>query len=101
MSNVVDISSRRHDPHMTGKAKCLQCSHEWIAVAPVGTSEMECPSCSATKGFWRHLCNFESASAVFVCVICGCQAITAARYPDGVHLMCMGCGAEQTEAVYA
>ena len=25
--------------------KCDKCNHEWVAISPLGTQELECPSC--------------------------------------------------------
>lgn len=41
-------------PHMSGEAKCMQCKYEWVAVAPIGTYWLECPSCGAIKGFFKY-----------------------------------------------
>ena len=30
-----------------GKAECLQCGHEWVAVWPLGADELECPACGS------------------------------------------------------
>lgn len=32
-------------PWCTGKAECLACEHEWIAVWPLGANDLECPNC--------------------------------------------------------
>jgi Zn finger protein HypA/HybF involved in hydrogenase expression len=32
--------------HISGKARCLACKHEWAAVSLVGTVWLECPACS-------------------------------------------------------
>lgn len=34
-------------PHEVGVARCDVCTHEVVAVAPVGTDDMECPNCGA------------------------------------------------------
>jgi predicted RNA-binding Zn-ribbon protein involved in translation (DUF1610 family) len=48
VSNVVSIADAR--PHLAGPALCLECRHEWVAVAPLGMTVMDCPSCGARKG---------------------------------------------------
>ena len=40
------------DPHFVHEAYCFYCTHKWVAVAPVGTSELECPQCGK-MGFAR------------------------------------------------
>lgn len=32
-------------PHTMGQGVCKHCSHQWIAVAPTGAKELECPAC--------------------------------------------------------
>lgn len=44
MSNVIAFPEK-DEPHISGAARCLSCKHEWLAVAPVGTYILECPSC--------------------------------------------------------
>ena len=69
--------------HLAGKAVCLHCQHTWEAVAPVGTTELECPSCSLLKGVFRAVCCPElrwqcdcGCSHFFVttteCICCHC-----------------------------
>jgi len=41
------------DPHGTGEAFCFQCKHTWVAVAPVGSTQLECPECHTMKGLWK------------------------------------------------
>jgi Zn finger protein HypA/HybF involved in hydrogenase expression len=48
MSKVIDFQAFR--PHLVGKATCLACSHEWTAVAPIGTLWLECPECTLERG---------------------------------------------------
>ena len=52
MAEPIDLSDARRarNPHLEGAARCLDCKHEWAAVAPVGTRWMECPSCSLIRG---------------------------------------------------
>jgi hypothetical protein len=39
-------------PHFVHEAYCFYCTHMWVAVAPAGTSELECPHCGK-MGFAR------------------------------------------------
>lgn len=49
---VVDLGKWKEEntPHLSGRARCLQCKHEWIAVAPVGTAWLQCPKCECENG---------------------------------------------------
>lgn len=52
MTNVVDLEARRtvRNPHRSGAARCLNCKHEWQAVAPVGAASLQCPACATFQG---------------------------------------------------
>lgn len=52
-ADVVSLADRRPDPHSSGFAKCLDCKHEWAAVAPAGTTWLECPSCGLVRGRFK------------------------------------------------
>jgi DNA-directed RNA polymerase subunit RPC12/RpoP len=91
MKNVVDLQAFRqeHTPHVVGKAVCMNCKHQWEAVAPLGTEWLECPACSSVKGLMKcpvqregdHL-TCDCGSALFYimrtmtyCAICGTENI--------------------------
>lgn len=40
-------------PHFVHEAVCFYCTKMWVAVAPVGTTELECPQCGK-MGFARR-----------------------------------------------
>jgi len=48
---IIDLAQAKQDreakpePHLSGKARCLACKKEWVAVAPVGTTTLKCPDC--------------------------------------------------------
>lgn len=48
MTEIIDLDARRR--HTAGSASCISCQHEWVAVAPVGTDVLECPSCHLDTG---------------------------------------------------
>jgi Zn finger protein HypA/HybF involved in hydrogenase expression len=48
MNNVINLDEAR--PHLSGKARCLDCKHEWEAVAPLGATWLQCPGCSLFRG---------------------------------------------------
>jgi hypothetical protein len=50
MNNVTEIDSL--GPHFVHEAVCFYCRKKWVAVAPVGTQELECPECGK-MGFAR------------------------------------------------
>lgn len=57
MAEVIDFVAAREErqPHLSGKARCAACKHEWVAVAPHGVVQgFECPSCGAEKGFYVY-----------------------------------------------
>ena len=85
--NVVSIQEYR--PHLAGPARCLQCRHEWVAVAPVGVyAGLECPECHFAKGAMCGFVNLASGIAVFRCD-CGCDIFKI--YMNGGPL-CLNCG---------
>lgn len=46
-------------PHLSGGARCLQCGHTWVAVAPTGTTYLVCPECKTEKGVFDGPCERE------------------------------------------
>jgi hypothetical protein len=49
MSNVVDMTERL--PHGAHYVACMDCAHDWVAVAPVNVSwPLECPRCGEKAG---------------------------------------------------
>lgn len=73
--------------HLSGEAFCSHCKHEWVAVVPVGTVELECPKCGTNKGLLKHGCEPEEA---WTCG-CGCHMFMISR--NGV--ICWNCGEYQ------
>lgn len=87
MGDVVDFvaAKEEREPHMSGKARCLACKHEWEAVAPLGTIWLDCPECTLERGrfigpcerdgsFWRCNCGnhlFEITPEGVYCPNCG------------------------------
>ena len=85
MSNVVHLSE--YKPHICGEAKCLACGHKWHAVAPIGTTELDCPECETWKGVF---CGFTAPETIWECN-CGNQHF----YIDPIGAMCAKCGTRQ------
>lgn len=76
---------RRPQPaYIQGAAKCLRCQHTWRAVAPDGTSELECPWCGCDTGVWAGLFNPGMRW------VCDCGNDFFYLTPGGVQ--CVSCG---------
>lgn len=60
---VVDLSTRRivSNPHREGEARCLNCKHEWMAVAPAATINLECSQCGTFQGMFKGIAQTEFA----------------------------------------
>lgn len=71
---------------ITGLARCQYCQHEWVAVVPPGTQDLECPECNSMKGLLVHSAIVLD-EPMWACH-CGCEAfrITPTR------LICYNCG---------
>jgi hypothetical protein len=100
--SVVDFAAAKaeREPHWAGTCKCVGCGHEWDAVAPLGTLQLECPSCTLPKGYPKHPFGAAPGDAVFVCNHCDSEALTAYLREGRFHIICMGCGIDHTEAIY-
>lgn len=85
MGEVISID--KYEPHLSGKAQCLECKAEWEAVTPIGTISMECPVCGLMKGVHKGIAVPQEA---WICN-CGCYHFFANR--EGVH--CCYCGVTQ------
>jgi len=85
--SVVDLAKERleRSPHYSGRARCLACKHEWVAVAPIGTDWLECPACSLERG--RAIFPFLRAAPHWTC-LCGCDLFHI--MPAGIY--CPNCG---------
>lgn len=78
------------EPHLQGRARCAGCRHEWQAVAPVGTTVLECPECSSMKGFF--VCQVERGENFWQCN-CGNDLF---RITEGLGPYCINCGSAAT-----
>lgn len=77
------------DPHLSGEAHCIYCDHKWTAVAPVGTTQLECPECRTLKGVFTYPCEPEGER--WECQ-CGCQLF----WITPTYSMCYNCGEIQS-----
>lgn len=87
------------DPYNAGPAKCIECKHRWVQVAPVGMAEFECPACGSMKGVFTGLVGAQEGDLGFSCA-CGCDVLTAYKRAGRFYLRCMRCGTDQTEAIF-
>lgn len=55
------------EPHITGQAMCTVCNHAWTAVAPIGSTHLDCPSCNRLHGVFKNAVEPDIAWA------CGCS----------------------------
>ena len=88
IGEVVDITSRM--PHTSGQVKCMNCQHEWVAVAPVGTTVFDCPKCSACKGVFM---GFALPEEFFMCRRCTGYLFALTRTGE----ICVSCGEERRD----
>lgn len=86
-AEVVDLEARRieRSPHRSGTGRCLNCKHEWSAVAPIGTADLECPACSTFQGVFKGI-----ASSQFMQWQCACGEYTFFLDEHGPY--CAHCG---------
>lgn len=99
MSVIPFRRPQREEPYIGGDAKCIGCGHQWEAAAPVGTWQLECPSCGTMKGIFRNPVGAVEGDSVLRCS-CGCEALTAYQRHGRVWLRCMSCGLDQTETFF-
>lgn len=88
MGEVVELNAKRRDPYLAGYAVCLACKHKWEFVAPVGSYELECPSCGSMRGVSSTHIYPDDGVPRFQCGHCKTQLWTIR--PEGIS--CAGCG---------
>ena len=81
------------EPHISGQAVCLACRHHWVAVAPVGSVDLQCPSCETMRGLMQYPVGAAEGDNVFQCA-CGAQHFFFRLRADRVQIMCIGCGVD-------
>lgn len=97
-ADVIPFAPRAKNPapggpqHSSGPAFCLQCAHEWEAVAETGAVQLECPSCKTMKGLFKYPSFFGSPDTLIR--TCGCGNQLFYITPQG-HL-CPNCGIYQS-----
>ena len=92
MGSVLSLAEARQErePHMSGAAACMACHTAWVATAPVGTHELECPACHATKGYF--VASVMRGEEYFECD-CGCDVF---RIEPTVGPYCVNCATPAT-----
>lgn len=66
---IISLSERRQarSPHREGPARCLNCKHEWRAVAPLGVVQLDCPQCGTCQGLFSGCSSTEGDQWKCVC----------------------------------
>lgn len=99
MGDIVFLRSAgtpKKNLHLAGTAKCLACGTEWQAVAPVGTTHLECPKCRTKMGVVKYPFGAGDGEAEWQCN-CGCNVfrIVADEHHKFKAVMCLRCGTPQ------
>ena len=74
----------------SGEAICTRCRHTWVATAPAGTDQLECPSCVTMHGLFKHPYHANEDELCFQCQ-CGGELF----YITKAAIRCRNCGAAQ------
>ena len=87
MGDVIELESRREGagPHISGKARCRACKHEWFACAPTGVVHLECAQCGKMTGRFKHPIERDGEHWR-----CNCGARLFRIRSDGIY--CPRCG---------
>ncbi len=93
MNDTVDLKEYKQskEPHCSGVAKCLVCHHEWVAVAPVGTIELECPKCECVRGFYKYAFGPHENDSIYTCK-CGSEVFSFIFRKNFHRMICKNCG---------
>lgn len=89
---IISLQDKRKEKEgvLSGEARCRECGHEWVAVAPLGTRWLECPQCHTDKGLFKYPCDRKD-DLHWTCS-CGMDLFTV--YEKGI--MCPVCGEWQS-----
>ena len=94
--SILDFAAAKLErtPHAAGQAQCMDCKHEWAAVAPVGVVALDCPQCSSPRGRFKYEFSADEGDALFTCN-CGSTLYSRVLRKSGrEHWLCTGCGVE-------
>ena len=75
---------------LSGDARCAWCMAEWVAVSPLSTLRLQCPSCAQMTGGFVHPVVPEIGSTEWTC---GCGHIFFTITP--AETRCAKCGTVQ------
>lgn len=88
--------------HLSGRARCACCTHEWVAVVPagagvgvtLGANALECPACKANKGVLLDFIQLPTGSLQFTCLACEGNLFLITKTPgtDQPYSICASCG---------
>lgn len=84
MTDAKVINLADHRPHISGDAIC-RCGHTWVAVAPVGTIDLECPACRTLRGLFTYPIGLDEPV-----LVCDCGAYLFYITEDGTSV-CREC----------
>lgn len=93
MSNVVNLADHRlrSKAHAEGEARCVNCRHDWIAIAPAGAYMLQCPKCELNTGAFLNAMHAAEGEEVLTCSNCGCDLFFVMR-PGVLRChRCAGC----------
>lgn len=100
---VTPIRPAANDPGkptkwLSGDASCAACGHIWGAVAPVGTTSLECPNCERMRGAFMWPVGADDNALVYACYTCHSVGFAFSKAPDAQHptISCIGCGKVHT-----
>lgn len=91
MQNVVSLFHKKEHSFRSGKAHCVSCHHEWIAVTNDDSDFIECPNCRTHKGKFKYPFSPNDDTLIWKCQ-CGNPYFLITV--DG-HF-CPNCGKTQT-----
>jgi hypothetical protein len=93
--SVVELKPKTR--HSVGDAICGNCRHEWVATAPAGTTQLECPEYATHRGAFKHPFGPCEGDESFKCN-CGSFDFYISRKPGHASgaVYCRGCGNEAT-----
>lgn len=87
MGDVIEFSK---DGWNEGRARCIACQHEWVAVARVGEVWLQCPNCETVKGLFQFSCSVPDGGVIWKC-LCGSEAM----FISPANIRCCSCGKPQ------
>ena len=88
---------RPDEPHCAGEAICSHCKHEWVAAAPVGCRNLECPSCGTHQGIFKWPFSPAEGDESYQCN-CGSDDFFIMRRPGWANgaVFCRGCSTRRS-----